>query len=132
MAPMADTTADPRAPSPVSFLSACLAGTARPDDVDDWVDAWHESDTALTLAEYLGFTTDEYAAWFRNPNALTAILASAQAIGPSAGLVPATAAAPTVAGSPAPACGCPDGECHEVGRINCYFSSTQNLEGPAR
>lgn len=32
-----------------------------PDKFDDYVDAWHDSDSALPLHEYLGMTQEEYA-----------------------------------------------------------------------
>lgn len=32
-----------------------------PDELDDYVDAWHDSDSALPLHEYLGMTQEEYA-----------------------------------------------------------------------
>ena len=49
-----------------TFVERCLEGTAQPDDVDDWVTAWHNSEPGsedLTLYEYLGFTPEEGAIW---------------------------------------------------------------------
>jgi len=60
-----------------TFVERCLEGTAQPDDVDDWVDAWHESARGsedLTLDEYLGFTPEEGAIWARYPRRLGEIL----------------------------------------------------------
>jgi len=33
------------------------------DEVDDALDAWHESNTSMTIYEWLGWTHDEYRAW---------------------------------------------------------------------
>ena len=30
-----------------SFIEMCLSGDALPDDIDDFVDKWHESDSDL-------------------------------------------------------------------------------------
>lgn len=63
-----------------TFLQACLDGEAVLEDVDDWVDAWHESDGRLRggyedLYQYLGFSKLEYAAWAEKPSLLRAIVA---------------------------------------------------------
>ena len=45
-----------------TFVEKCLAGLALLEDIDDYVEAWHEGsgDPDATLADYLGFTTEEY------------------------------------------------------------------------
>lgn len=62
------TNHDPR------FVDRCLGGGVSADEIDDFVDQWHESDTAESLAEFLGFTAEEYASWVERPAALEAIL----------------------------------------------------------
>jgi len=60
-----------------TFVERCLEGTAQPGDIDDWVDAWHESAPGsedLTLDEYLGFTPEEGAIWARYGSRLGEIL----------------------------------------------------------
>ena len=32
-------------------------------EIDDKIDEWHESDSEVSLAEYLGMTPEEYAAF---------------------------------------------------------------------
>lgn len=59
-----------------SFVEAVLAGDATPDDVDDFVDAWHASAENIGLAEFLGMTDEEYARWVENPEGLRAVLHS--------------------------------------------------------
>jgi len=46
---------------PRTFLGQCVAGTQGPDDVDDWIDRWHDGDSKVELHEYLGMTWEEYA-----------------------------------------------------------------------
>jgi hypothetical protein len=59
------------------FLLRVLAGTAVAQDVDDFVDQWHDDpEGSADLAEYLGMTADEYALWVEKPEALRYILAS--------------------------------------------------------
>ena len=42
------------------FVERCANGTAEPEEIDDYVDLWHESDSQLSLPEYLGMTEEEY------------------------------------------------------------------------
>lgn len=46
----------------MTFLEACAAGEAVPDDIYDWINRWHNadfSDIPLSLEEYIGFTDDD-------------------------------------------------------------------------
>lgn len=60
-----------------TFVDACLAGNALLDEIDDWVDQWHDLDDSDTrsLDEYLGFTPSEGALWARDASALRYIVA---------------------------------------------------------
>jgi hypothetical protein len=57
-----------------TFVARCLAGTAAPSDIDDFVERWHSSESSRSLRQCLGFTADEYAIWVRQPRALGIIL----------------------------------------------------------
>jgi hypothetical protein len=58
-----------------TFMQKCLAGEAVPDDIDDFVDRWHDGGgSGESLAEFLGFTDDEYKRWAEEPMALPSIL----------------------------------------------------------
>lgn len=64
---------------PMSFLDACLRGLTHLDEVDDWIDRWHDredpaGDEDLALQEYLGLTEDEYSDWVIHPNVLRDLL----------------------------------------------------------
>ena len=56
----------------MTFVEKCLAGEALADDVDDYVDRWHdgEGDPNESLAEFLGFTDMEYRLWAEKPHLL--------------------------------------------------------------
>ncbi|MFC5668189.1 hypothetical protein ACFP3U_35150 [Kitasatospora misakiensis] len=58
-----------------SFVEAALSGRASLDDLDDFVDAWHDGDSDLPLHEYLGMTWDEYRTCTERPESLRYILA---------------------------------------------------------
>jgi hypothetical protein len=57
-----------------TFLDLVLAGDARQDDIDDFVDQCHDGDASCSLAEFLGMSADEYALWVEKPAALNLIL----------------------------------------------------------
>jgi hypothetical protein len=64
-----------------TFVDACLAGIAFADDVDDWVDQWHDAGgvfngESVALRELLGMSADEYGLWVEQPSALEFIVAS--------------------------------------------------------
>lgn len=42
-----------------------------PDEVDDAVSVWHDApEDGQSLADYLGWTAEEYEAWLLNPRAI--------------------------------------------------------------
>ncbi len=50
----------------MNFIEMCIAGTARPDQVDDYVDHWHDGPEpcqGVELREFLGMSKQEYADW---------------------------------------------------------------------
>jgi hypothetical protein len=59
-----------------SFLSLALAGEAMTDEIDDYIDQWHEDSLGLSLHDYLGMTTEEYGLWLDSPDFLPLIIAS--------------------------------------------------------
>ena len=58
-----------------SFIENCLANRAVPDDIDDYIDEWHEGKGEIPLYQYLGMNQSEYSRWVINPGILPAILA---------------------------------------------------------
>ena len=59
-----------------TFIDLVRMGKADPDDIDNYVDAWHDSgpDETRKLHEFLGMTWDEYARWVEDPTCLRQIL----------------------------------------------------------
>jgi len=57
-----------------SFLSLCIDGKVTPQEVDDFVDKWHEAPAGRELHEFLGMTEEEYSLWVRVPDALPYIV----------------------------------------------------------
>jgi hypothetical protein len=65
-------------PNPPSFFDLYSQGHAMADEIDDFIDRWHEDAaskaTSLRLHEFLGLTRDEYEIWVLDPDALPHIL----------------------------------------------------------
>lgn len=66
---------------PPTFMNLLLSGDVLMQDIDDFIDAWHDAsdDSAISsasLAEYLGMTEDEYQLWVEHPGSLRFIAAS--------------------------------------------------------
>lgn len=61
-----------------TFFDLYSRGQALPDDIDDFIDRWHDrvdlQARSLPLHEYLGLTLNEYELWVRDPDALPHIL----------------------------------------------------------
>jgi hypothetical protein len=59
-----------------TFVERCLAGTAVPGEIDDYVDLWHDIAVVkeVPLHVFLGMDEHEYALWMRNPDAIHGII----------------------------------------------------------
>jgi hypothetical protein len=57
-----------------SFVDLCLEGKVLPDQIDDFVDAWHSAAGDEPLHEYLGMDESEYSLWLRDPDTLSYIV----------------------------------------------------------
>lgn len=60
----------------ISFIEKCISGDAFLDEIDDYIDVWHDDNTLedIELYEYLGMTWQEYSLWVINPNILGLIV----------------------------------------------------------
>ena len=58
------------------FISLALAGEVVSDEIDDFVEAWHGTEGATGLHEFLGMTWEEYQLWVSDPAYLSLILAA--------------------------------------------------------
>ena len=59
-----------------NFVTDCLSGKAKPEDLDDYLSAWHASDSALPAIDYLGLTWEEYGQWLMDSKAIVGIIES--------------------------------------------------------
>lgn len=57
-----------------NFIEKCLASTAAPDDIDDFIDQWHANPGDQSLHGFLGMTKQEYARWLTDDSMLPVIL----------------------------------------------------------
>ncbi|MFT5707958.1 MAG: hypothetical protein ACI9ES_002260 [Oceanospirillaceae bacterium] len=51
-----------------SFVSLCVEGHALCDDIDDFIDEWHDSDSNDEIFEFLGMSEEEYKLWLHEPD----------------------------------------------------------------
>lgn len=56
------------------FISSCLRGQALLEDIDAFVDRWHESDSPVSLREFLGMDPVEYNLWLEDSTLLPHII----------------------------------------------------------
>ena len=50
------------------FASLLRIGEVNPDDIDDFIDYWHENNVDKSLHEFLGMTKAEFVAWIKGGN----------------------------------------------------------------
>jgi hypothetical protein len=66
-----------------TWIEAYLAGDASLDDIDEWVERWHNVPGDMLTAAlhgWLGMSEDEYKRWVENPGALEAIVSQYQRV----------------------------------------------------
>jgi hypothetical protein len=44
------------------------------EEIDDYIDRWHDQPDGTHLHDFLGMTSEEYALWLRSPDSLALIL----------------------------------------------------------
>lgn len=59
-----------------NFIIDCLNGDALLSDINDYIDKWHESDTDLSLHDFLGMDSVEYSLFVEDENYLGSIIAA--------------------------------------------------------
>lgn len=58
------------------FINLCVQGHALPDEIDDFIDKWHDSDTDKEIYEFLGMLQSEYRLWLHDPDMVSFIVTS--------------------------------------------------------
>jgi hypothetical protein len=56
-----------------SFIDLVLEGRAQIDEIDDFVERWHEGQSTADLRDYIGMRPEEYSLWLENPEMLAVI-----------------------------------------------------------
>ena len=76
-------------PQAASFLDLYRDGHVEARQIEDFIEAWHDSDASeqRPLSEFLGMTEDEYTVWMASRKALPAVLAARQTGRPLVDLV---------------------------------------------
>lgn len=59
-----------------NYIQNCVNGVSRVDEIHDYIEQWHESDSNLTLFEYLGMTESEYIDFIADESNLIEIIKS--------------------------------------------------------
>lgn len=77
---MSDAETKPR-----TFFDLFLDGQATRDDMDDFIDAWHDAGDEETrpLTEFLGMTEEEYSVWLMDTRTLPELAAARRPGGPA-------------------------------------------------
>jgi hypothetical protein len=57
-----------------TFIDLCVEGQVLPEEIDDYVDEWHESDSDESIYDYLGMSQQEYRLWVHDPDILPFII----------------------------------------------------------
>lgn len=57
-----------------TFLEQCFLGKINVNEVDNFIDCWHNNITDQSLNDFLGMTHEEYALWVENPDMLIHIV----------------------------------------------------------
>jgi hypothetical protein len=70
-----------------TYMDLLLSGEALPQDIDDFVDAWHDAPegsgiASQSLEEFLGMSWNEYQLWVEQPESLRFIAAAHKACQP--------------------------------------------------
>ena len=58
------------------FIDLALNGEVLADEIDDFVEAWHMSDSGEELHDYLGMTWQEYSLWVSDAGYLGLVLSA--------------------------------------------------------
>ena len=85
-----------------NFVEMCINGEVLAEEVDDFVDRWHEEDGDLPLSKYLGMTNLEYELWVADNAVLPYIITAHRTEQPVTTLVESIEELPLAARSGSP------------------------------
>jgi hypothetical protein len=58
-----------------TFIAQVVDGRVLPEEIDDFIDQWHDGDGDETLAAFLGMSEEQYDMWVKDPSLLNIIIA---------------------------------------------------------
>lgn len=58
----------------MKFMQLLFEDKVKPDDIDQYVQVWHDSNSTEELHEFLGMSWPEYACWATLPSSLPTII----------------------------------------------------------
>jgi hypothetical protein len=59
-----------------SFIELCLKGNALMEEIDDYVERWHNGAEKVSLRDFLGMSKSEFSLWINDPDVLPYIIFS--------------------------------------------------------
>lgn len=57
-----------------NFINDCISGNALIDEIDDYIDRWHEGNDTRSIIEFLGMTEKEYSLFLKSVDFLPYII----------------------------------------------------------
>lgn len=57
----------------MKFIQLYIENKVNENDIDEYINEWHNSLNQESIYDFLGMTLDEYARWLYNPNILIKI-----------------------------------------------------------
>ncbi|OQW90641.1 MAG: hypothetical protein BWK79_19285 [Beggiatoa sp. IS2] len=57
-----------------NFIDLCLSGDVLLEEIDEWIDEWHDSPQKQELHDFLGMNWAEYSSWVSMPEILPFIV----------------------------------------------------------
>jgi hypothetical protein len=57
-----------------NFVEKCLSREVGYDDIDDFIDQWHQAPQGKSVYDFLGMTRQEYALWVTEASVLPTII----------------------------------------------------------
>lgn len=65
-----------------TFIELCVQGRASLDEVDDFIERWHDKGGDTSLHDFLGLSDIEYSLWINDPDVLPYVLLSRKELRP--------------------------------------------------
>ena len=59
-----------------TFMDLAIDGRVMADEIDEFVEAWHHSDSKDEVFDFLGMTFDEYSLWVMDPGLINVVITS--------------------------------------------------------